>query len=153
MFSTFSCSDVWKCYLGSWITCFSFFSRKSLKALTEDKENKIPIKIYMCIYISTSCWFYGTWRNMAYLFPIESINSIVSLGSLRGNKGQQSGQRRSLPHVYWETNPMRKSSVRRNYSTLYPGNPLSPCKRLNISLTCHRRRGFLDCWSRKELPP
>lgn len=29
------------------------------------------------IYISASCWFYGTWK-MAYLLPIQAINPIFS---------------------------------------------------------------------------
>ena len=33
-----------KCYLGTWITFFSLFPRKSMKALKEDKANEIPIK-------------------------------------------------------------------------------------------------------------
>lgn len=42
-------------------------------------------------------------------------------------------KRRSLPHAYQETHPARTCNLRRNYSTLDPGNPLTPCKRYNTS--------------------
>lgn len=94
------------------------------------REQNSHLKKHMYINLRMMLWYL---KITAYLFPIESSNPISSIFSLRDSKGQQSGQKRSLLHAYWETNAMRKSNLRRNYSTLYPGNPLAPCKRLDSS--------------------
>lgn len=67
-----------------------------MKALKEDKANKIPIKEIHKPHDD----FMVLEEKWLYLFPIESINPILSMFSLKDKDGQQSGQGRSLPRAY-----------------------------------------------------
>lgn len=96
-----------------------------MRALKEDMKNKISIEKNM----SASCWFYGTCRKMAYLLSIQTIDPIFSQFSLRNNDGSQS--EKEIPATGLSGNSSREDMQFEKYSTLDPGNPLTPCKRHN----------------------
>lgn len=62
---------------------------------------------------------------MAYLFPIQSINPIISVFSLKDRQGRSLPPNGQIKEVKFDLEVTTR--------TLYPENPLAPCKRLNIS--------------------
>lgn len=122
-----------------------------MRALKKDTENKISIEKKIYQPPAGFMVLEEKWLTSSPSRP-SIPSSPSSPWETRTGRNQK---RRSLPHAYLETHPVRTCNLRRNYSTLDPGNPRTPCKRYNNSQPCgwqRQARGFLGCWSRRGLP-
>lgn len=100
-----------------------------MRALKKDTENKISIEKKIYQPPAGFMVLEEKWLTSSPSRP-SIPSSPSSPWETRTGRNQK---RRSLPHAYLETHPVRTCNLRRNYSTLDPGNPRTPCKRYNTS--------------------